>query len=77
MSESYKGQVRDGVVVFEPDAPRPVEGAKVRVEPIEAADPARPRTLADRLRSVIGRADGLPTDLAAQPDHYLHGQPKR
>lgn len=35
------------------------------------------RTLAERLSSVIGKAEGLPTDLADQHDHYLHGQPKR
>lgn len=38
---------------------------------------AEPGSLADRLRSVIGKARGLPPDLAAQHDYYLHGQPKR
>jgi hypothetical protein len=34
-------------------------------------------SLYDRLQSVAGKAKGLPTDLAINHDHYLHGQPKR
>jgi hypothetical protein len=34
-------------------------------------------TLYDRLKSVAGKATGLPADLAINHDHYLHGQPKR
>jgi hypothetical protein len=45
----------------------------VEVETDESKTP----TLAERLKSVIGTAQGLPSDLAAQHDHYLHGLPKR
>lgn len=36
-----------------------------------------PGSLAERLRDFIGKAHGLPPDLAEQHDYYLHGQPKR
>jgi hypothetical protein len=29
------------------------------------------------LKDVIGKAAGLPKDLAENHDHYLHGQPKK
>jgi len=31
----------------------------------------------DALLAISARVKGLPPDLAAQHDHYLHGQPKR
>lgn len=75
MSRTYTGEIRDGVVVFEGAPPPIAEGTKVRVEPVEVSPQSR--TLAERLSSVIGRAKGLPPDLAEQHDHYLHGQPKK
>ncbi len=75
MAEAYTGEVRNGVIVLEGAPAALPEGACVRVELIEA--PPETGTMADRLREVIGRAKGLPTDLAEQHDHYLHGQPKR
>jgi hypothetical protein len=30
-----------------------------------------------KLRSLAGKGRNLPTDLAANHDHYLHGTPKR
>ncbi|MCI0685497.1 MAG: hypothetical protein L0Y71_25630 [Gemmataceae bacterium] len=38
---------------------------------------ARPRSLADRLRNVIGRAKHLPPDASVNHDHYLYGLPKQ
>ena len=69
---SYRGHVVNGVVVLD-QATLP-EGTEVRVEPVP--ETAR-KTLADRLRRVIGRAEGLPVDMADQHDHYLHGTPKK
>ncbi len=66
----YKGQIRNGVVVFEGEPPL-ADGVRVTVEPEE-----NNRTLAERLKPVIGTAEGLPTDLAENHDHYLHGRPK-
>lgn len=34
-------------------------------------------TLFDTLKEIIGKAEGLPSDFAAEHDHYLHGTPKR
>jgi hypothetical protein len=70
---SYLGQVRNGIIVLEEEATL-AEGTKVRVEPVEA--PALP-TLAERLKDCIGIVEGLPSDLARNHDHYLHGQPKK
>ena len=48
---------------------------KVRVEPAELKD-----AVADLSRILLefaGKAQGLPSDMAEQHDHYLHGTPKR
>jgi hypothetical protein len=76
MAEMYFGEVRDGVVVFDGQAPPLAPGTKVRIQPIVADEPPAP-TLAERLKSVIGSVAGLPPDLAEQHDYYLHGTPKR
>ena len=76
---SFQGEVRNGVVVLEAGAMLS-EGTIVRVEPVGAVPSAEPPSgvsLAERLKTVIGAAKGLPPDLAEQHDHYLHGQPKR
>jgi len=36
----------------------------------------RPRTLAERLANVKGKAPGLPADASVNHDHYLYGAPK-
>jgi hypothetical protein len=41
----------------------------------EVAETQTP-TLADQFADVIGSAPDLPSDMAAQHDHYLHGSPK-
>jgi hypothetical protein len=38
---------------------------------------AKPRTLAERLANVMGKATGLPSDVSVNHDHYLYGVPKR
>lgn len=57
------------------------EGAEVRVEVVASACEIRSEqtlpTLFEQLKDVIGKAQGLPSDLAAQHDHYLHGLLKR
>ncbi len=74
MAQTYIGEIRDGVVVFEGAPPPLAAGTRVRVEPIEQDEDS---TLAERLKPIIGAAKGLPADLAEQHDHYLHGSPKR
>lgn len=70
---TYQGTVKGGLVELEPGASLP-DGTVVRVEPVKTA-PAR--SLSERLRPVIGIAKGLPSDLAENHDHYLHGRPKK
>lgn len=65
------GKVERGVVVLNGDAPFE-EGTVVRVQAVEEADlPLR----ADLFESVAGKAVDLPSDLAENHDHYLHGLP--
>ena len=73
----YRGKVSGGVVVLEPGANLP-EGAEVRVEVMLTPPQSSPQTtLGQRLMKFAGRAEGLPSDMADNHDHYLHGQPKR
>lgn len=73
------GQVRDGVIVFDPPVTLP-EGTEVQVQVLQTTSEARedePASLFERLKPFVGAAKGLPADFAAQHDHYLHGTPKR
>lgn len=67
---SFRGHIKNGVVVLDEAADLP-EGAEVRVEPVGR------KTLADRLREVIGSVPDLPEDLAENHDHYVHGIARR
>jgi hypothetical protein len=75
VAETYTGEVRNGMVVFDEGTPPLPEGMKVRVEPADMK--AALRDLSVGLRNLAGRAEGLPEDMAENLDHYLHGQPKR
>jgi hypothetical protein len=70
---TYKGHVQNGVIVLDEPTDLP-DGAEVRVE---LAERETERSLADRLRNVIGVAKTLPEDISEQHDHYLHGRPKK
>ena len=71
---SYTGKVQNGVVVLPPEA-KLAEGTKVRVEPME--DEEVVPTLEELLAPLAGKAVGLPSDMAENHDHYLHGVPKK
>lgn len=75
---TYRGIVKNGVVVLKEGAGLP-DGTEVRVEPIARDEgvPAEGPTLAEQFADVIGTVPDLPSDMAAQHDHYLHGAPKR
>ena len=47
-------------------------GTLVRVEPVNEQTP----TLFETLKDFDGIANDLPTDLAANLDHYVHGHPR-
>ena len=64
-----------------------VVGTEVEVRPARKRKPAakgkrpkakgQPRSLAERLANVVGKATGLPPDASVNHDHYLYGLPKR
>lgn len=74
----YSGKVKNGVVVFDKDLKLP-DGTNVRIEPCtrNETDATEMPTLAEQFADVIGAVPELPTDMAAQHDHYLHGAPRR
>jgi len=65
---SYWGKVSKGTVALPPEADLP-EGTEVRVEPVV------PKTLAERLKGIIGTVHGGPPDWAENHDLYIHGIP--
>ena len=72
---TYRGHVKNGVVIFDEPANLP-EGTEVRVEQV-TQEAAEPPNWAEVFKDVAGKAKDLPSDLAANHDHYLHGAPKR
>jgi hypothetical protein len=50
-----------------------LSGTIVRIEPVQE----HPPILWETLKDFDGMAGGLPTDLAANLDHYVHGHPRR
>lgn len=71
---TYRGRVKDGVVVFESDT-RLEEGAEVIVQPV--ADRDEYASLREGLMQFAGAVKGFPADMARNHDHYLHGTPKK
>jgi hypothetical protein len=69
----YRGYFKGGVVVFDRRIELP-EGIEVKVEPV---GPQERKTLAEQLGDLVGSVPDLPSDMAEQHDHYLHGAPKR
>jgi hypothetical protein len=73
----YRGHITNGTISLDQAIPLK-EGAAVNVEFVEPNDPSA--ACSDELRSVllkhVGKGRELPTDLAAQHDHYAHGKPK-
>jgi hypothetical protein len=78
---TINGHVQGGQIVLDESVPL-IEGMKVRVELVESAanetvEEAETPTLYERHKSFIGIVEDLPSDLARNHDHYLHGQPKK
>ena len=68
-----EGTIHNGVAVPDGECSLP-EGTRVKLVP---ADQSVWQALADFARQREKLALELPTDLAAQHDHYFHGTPKR
>jgi len=84
MAEYYTGEIRNGVVVFDPGAPLP-EGTRVRVEPIDRLKTLASESVSDPIagtramllawaRKAEEIAPPLPSDLAENHDHNAHGK---
>lgn len=71
---SYKGHVKNGVVVLPPGAELK-EGAEVEVTPVVSEKDAEDFT--DALLRIAVRTRNLPPDLARNHDFYLHSLPKK
>lgn len=68
----YRGRVVNGTVVLDEPVELP-EGTEVRIEPLASSSR---QTLAEEFADVIGKVPDLPTDMAQNHDHYIHGTPK-
>ncbi len=76
----YHGHIKNGQIVLDESVRLP-EGAAVRVdvasngEAVKSNGDAAPwgTVFAD----LVGKAEGLPSDMARNHDHYLHGAPHR
>jgi hypothetical protein len=75
---TYRGQIQNGVVVFQPAVSIP-EGSTVDVTVVSnEPKPGRAEgTLYESLKDVIGIVDDMPADSSVNIDHYLYGVPKR
>ena len=71
---SFPGTVQNGVIVLDnlqhlPDG--------TRVEVVLHEESAKKPTLRERLIKLAGTVDDLPSDMARNHDHYIHGAPKQ
>jgi hypothetical protein len=71
---TYRGRVKNGVIVLDEPVCLP-DGAEVEVSPANEEPPGP--TWGEVFKDLIGKAEGLPVDMARNHDHYLHGAPKR
>jgi len=71
---TYKAKVTNGTVLLPPDADLP-DGTEVEVTPVQEMPTAK--SFYERYARFAGMAKDLPSDLAENHDHYLHGHPKK
>jgi hypothetical protein len=71
-----EGMVQNGVIVVNSAEPL-AEGTRVKIVVETPAAPAQKPALGERLRKLAGTVDDLPSDMARNHDHYIHGTPKR
>jgi hypothetical protein len=72
---TLKGHIEKGSVVLDQPVGLP-DGMNVEVEVRPLKSDEELRTLYERMKDVVGIAEGLPEDMAENHDHYIHGTPK-
>jgi hypothetical protein len=73
---TYRGRVKNGVIVLEPPASLP-DGTEVKVDEVARPEDENAPTLEEELGQYIGQAEGLPADSSTNHDHYLYGAPRK
>ena len=71
---SLEGVVRNGTIEMQKGTTLP-EGTRVTIVPEPKLPPVR--TAKELLMQFAGCMTGLPSDLARNHDHYLHGTPRK
>lgn len=74
---AYRGHIENGSVVLDESVDIP-EGTEVKVDLCDVLkdEEGQIPTLYERLKSVFGKAEGLPPDASENVDYYLYGGPK-
>ena len=74
---TYRGYVKKGVILLRGGASL-ADGTEVRIEPVKPASKrAARKTLGQKMLNYAGVVKGLPSDLARNHDHYVHGRPRK
>jgi hypothetical protein len=68
---SITAVIEKGIIRLPKDAPWP-SGTLVRIEPVDDQAP----TLLEELKDFDGMAGDMPSDLAENLDHHVHGHPR-
>jgi hypothetical protein len=69
----YRGHVKSGQIVLD----EPVELEEGMAVQVELLTEQKGKTLTERFKNIVGKAEGLPDDLAENHDHYVYGTPKK
>ena len=70
----YRGHIKNGVVVFDDPVTLP-EGVEVQVEAVGNENDIQ--SLREGLLKLAGTVSGLPSDMARNHDHHIHGTPRK
>ena len=73
---TLRGHIQNGAVILVDPVGLP-DGTDVEVEVRALTEAKEGPTLYERLKDLIGTAEGLPEDMAENHDHYLHGAPRK